>query len=101
MLEAEGYDVALAENGKVALEKLRGGLQPGLILLDLMMPVLDGFEFCDLWKSDSTLRAIPLIVVSADGGTDEKAKSCGATGALRKPLQLDTLLGVVAQYAHG
>jgi CheY-like chemotaxis protein len=97
-LEDEGYSIALAENGAVGLQKLREGLRVKLILLDIMMPVLDGFEFCRAWKEDTSLRDIPVVIVSADGSTDQKARTCGATGWIRKPVQLDQLLDVAARY---
>lgn len=100
VLEDEGYQVALAEDGAVALRKLREGVEPKLILLDLMMPILDGFSFCEQWKADPSLQRFPVVLVSADSSTIQKAKNCGASGWLRKPLQLEQLLDVCRTFAR-
>src|SRR5262245_34540626 len=67
VLHDEGYDVALAQNGVEALAKLRAGPRPSVILLDLMMPVMDGWQFRSEQKKDGTLAAIPVIVITAAG----------------------------------
>jgi CheY-like chemotaxis protein len=64
LLEKTGIQVVLAENGRVALERLAEG-QPGLILLDLMMPEMDGFQFVDYVRQHEAWRAIPIVVVTA------------------------------------
>ena len=93
VLVDEGYDVALADTGLSALERLRGGGRlPDLILLDLMMPVMDGWQFRAEQARHPAWREIPVIVLSAVGNTHEKADSMGALGCLRKPLDIDELL---------
>jgi two-component system response regulator MprA len=93
-LEVEGYSVAFAGNGREALEKLRSGVRPELILLDLLMPVMSGWEFRHEQLADPLLSGIPVIVVSAS-----------SPGGLRpdrhlpKPFGVDELLEVVAEYA--
>lgn len=99
ILEEEGYPVVEAENGAVGLRELRDGHEVSLVLLDLMMPVMDGWAFCREWEADAALAAIPVIIVSADGTTDRKAATCGANGYLRKPVQLDALLELAEKYA--
>jgi CheY-like chemotaxis protein len=64
MLEPEGYAVVEAENGRVALERLRD-LTPSVVLLDLMMPEMDGFEFVTEFRRHEAWRAIPIVVVTA------------------------------------
>jgi GAF domain-containing protein/CheY-like chemotaxis protein len=64
MLEPEGYAVVEAENGRVALERLRD-VSPGVVLLDLMMPEMDGFEFAAEFRRHASWRAIPIIVITA------------------------------------
>jgi CheY-like chemotaxis protein len=64
MLESEGFAVVEAENGRVALERLRGE-PPSLILLDLMMPEMDGFEFVTEFRRHEAWRAIPIVVITA------------------------------------
>lgn len=84
LLEAEGYAVATAVNGADALALLRGGLRPCLIVLDLSMPVMDGWEFRDEQRADPELRAIPTIVYSAVGPSDDAIDALGVDGAFAK-----------------
>jgi two-component system chemotaxis response regulator CheY len=101
ILSLEGYGVATAVDGQDALDRLRGGLQPSVILLDLMMPVMSGYEFCRLIKGDPGLSSIPVIIVSADGETAREATACGADGYMMKPVGLEALLQVVAGATAG
>jgi CheY-like chemotaxis protein len=98
-LEREGYRVETAKNGRDALAQLRvADPRPGVILLDLMMPVMDGWTFRREQLQDSALGVIPVIVMSADATVQAKAESIGATGYLKKPLRLETLLDAVMAY---
>src|SRR5262249_20248912 len=69
--EGEGYAVKEAENGRVALERARE-VMPGLVVLDLMMPEMDGFEFVREFRRQEAWRAVPIIVVTARDLTDEE-----------------------------
>ena len=101
VLTEEGYAVAVADTGLQALDRLRSGEPlPDLILLDLMMPVMDGWQFRAEQRQHPDWDAIPVIVLSAVGNTHEKADSIGALGCLRKPLDFDRLLQLVRQYCH-
>lgn len=97
-LEGEGYDVISAVDGVDALERLRSEEQsPSLILLDLMMPRMNGMEF---WKEISRVEPwarIPIVVVSADAQGRTHATTMGAVGYLKKPMQLRELYSAVAQ----
>ncbi|HVV49912.1 MAG TPA: response regulator [Polyangia bacterium] len=95
ILEDEGYGVTTAENGRQALERLRSGASPALIVLDLRMPVMDGWEFRAAQKSDPTLARIPVLAVSADGSA--KAAAIDAEAYLRKPLSTDALLNAIGR----
>src|SRR5213075_2065863 len=66
-LQGEGYNVAVAGDGRAALDQLRRGLRPSVIVLDLMMPVMDGWDFRHEQMKDAELRDIPVIVISATG----------------------------------
>jgi CheY-like chemotaxis protein len=91
------YEVLIAEDGKVALE-LAASERPDLILMDLSLPVLDGWEATRRIKSDPALRAIPIIAVSAHAmrGDDELARECGCDDYLAKPLDDELLLKKLA-----
>ena len=92
-LEREGYQVFTAENGKVALDKTRE-VQPHLVLLDVMMPVMDGYEVCRKMREDFKMNQIPIIMLSAKG--DDRARVVGLEGGandyLVKPYSNDELL---------
>ena len=98
ILEEEGYEVRGASNGKQALDLLREGARPQLILLDLMMPVMDGWLFRTEQRSDPAIADIPVIVISADGNLRQQAAKIQANGYLRKPVGIDTLLTTVQRY---
>jgi CheY-like chemotaxis protein len=87
MLESEGFAVVEAENGRVALERLRGE-SPSLILLDLMMPEMDGFEFVAELRRHEGWRAIPVVVITArDLSRDDRER---LNGHVEKILQKGT-----------
>lgn len=93
MLEAEGYVVLTAENGEEALGILARG-QPCVVLLDLMMPVMNGWDFMRAMKEDRRLEDIPVVVCSAY--TERPAT--GVRRVLKKPLDVNKLLAAVAEY---
>lgn len=72
LLEEEGYSVAEASNGAEALQVLASGAAPGLIVLDLMMPVMDGWTFRAEMRRDPRLAQVPVLVMSAGHGNDEQ-----------------------------
>jgi CheY-like chemotaxis protein len=86
LLADEGYVVAAAANGAEGLAYLRSGQPAHVILLDLMMPGVDGWDFRAVQKRDAALAQIPVIVMSAAG------KLLDADYALRKPIDVDALL---------
>lgn len=92
-LELEGHQVATAINGRDALDKLHHGERPCVILLDLMMPVMNGWEFRRALELDPVLRDVPVVVVSA--ATGEMASRAQAAAHLPKPLDMDRLLEIV------
>jgi CheY-like chemotaxis protein len=91
ILSVEGYEVATAANGAEGLQQV-GRDRPDLILLDLMMPVMDGQEMLRRLKEDPALRSIPVVVMSA--GRVTKAELQGSR-FLAKPFELDDLLETV------
>ncbi len=96
-LEFEGYGVSTAANGREAWESLQSSPAPALVLLDLMMPVMNGAEFLALLRADARLRTLPVILVTAFGSTGA-AVAARSQGYLAKPLDLDELMGFVARY---
>jgi CheY-like chemotaxis protein len=97
-LRDEGYVVAEAGNGRLALDWLQNNDDPCLILLDLWMPGMSGIELHAHMVLDPRLKALPLVVVSAAGDAHERATEMGALGFLRKPLDLKDLLATVERY---
>jgi CheY-like chemotaxis protein len=98
VLGDEGYRVVAAEDGQQAIDLLRGGLRPFAILLDLMMPVMDGHEFRQELGADAALEHIPVIVLTADRLGDQKASEMGAAAFLRKPTRLADLLETLRKF---
>jgi CheY-like chemotaxis protein len=99
VLEHRGYPVALAHNGLEALEYLRSAPQPPrLILLDLMMPVMDGWQFCAAQREDPTLATIPVVVLSAVTNLRQNAASLHVADYLPKPIELPQLLKSVERF---
>jgi CheY-like chemotaxis protein len=90
VLEWEGYRVACAGDGLEALDYLQGGGRPALILLDVMLPALDGWLFREEQRQDPDLAAVPVVVVS---GLD--AAVCPASAHVRKPFAAEELLEAV------
>ena len=97
MLIHAGYVVATAADGQVALEYLRNAPLPHLILLDLMMPGMNGLQFRVAQVNDARLAAIPVIVMTAIR-VDVPSPKLGAVDILWKPFKLDMVLDLVAKY---
>jgi CheY-like chemotaxis protein len=98
LLSLEGFHAAAVANGREALDYLKHEDAPGLILLDLMMPVMDGWEFRRHQQADPALAGVPVIVFSAlDQG---RAGDLSAEAILKKPLDFDRLLALVRSYCQ-
>ena len=98
VLQHSGYRTVAAANGAEALRALGDGDSIGLILLDMMMPVMDGWGFRNAQVEGPAFARIPVVVLTGDGRASAKAEAIGAVGYLRKPLDLDDLLAVVARH---
>jgi CheY-like chemotaxis protein len=96
VLEIQGYEVCVAGNGAEALELLKkSGTLPCLILLDLMMPRMNGWEFLDIQKADPELSKIPVVICSA---YKESATAIKPSAVIIKPVQRNTLLQTVQSF---
>lgn len=96
VLACEGHAVAEAADGLEGLQRARME-RPDLILLDLMMPRMDGWAFREAQRKDARLAAIPIVIVSAC--LEEQVHGLGAVAHLHKPFELRELLAVVGRFA--
>lgn len=100
LLAARGYEVTTASNGLEALESLRrASMLPALILLDVMMPKMDGWAFRAAQVRNERLAAIPVVLLSASSDVDQLALERGMTGSVRKPFGLKELLAAVRRHS--
>jgi CheY-like chemotaxis protein len=98
VLQDIGYDVGSAVNGYDALSVLRAcssSSRPCLILLDLMMPRMNGWEFIAAQQVDPAIAGIPIVVLSAHLDIEYHSTTLGVVGHLRKPVELDDLIAAV------
>jgi CheY-like chemotaxis protein len=96
LLENHGYAVIPASNGREALDELKiRSLKPAMILLDVMMPVMDGQTFCAEQQSDPEIRDIPVVVFTAFGAALDKMKDVEGMPRLDKPVRAEQLLDSV------
>ena len=95
-----GYDYVAAHDGAEAMEQIRRH-SPSLIVLDLMLPDLDGMEICRRVKSNHETKAIPVIIPTALDGENSRrdGRQCGAAAYLTKPFDPDRLMATIAQHA--
>jgi CheY-like chemotaxis protein len=93
VLESEGHTILLAGDGVAGIALVRRE-KPDLVLLDLLLPKLNGYEVCNTIKRDNATRHIPVLIISTMDSPEsvEKAKLCGAKDFIRKPYDLDDLL---------
>jgi CheY-like chemotaxis protein len=101
ILEIEGYDVATANDGAQALQLVRQ-TSPEVILLDLMMPVMNGWEFAEACSADELCKDIPVLLMSAMHDVNRVIASLSHNGprsVLRKPFNLEHLIAEVERYA--
>ncbi len=99
VLDQAGYEVVCAGEGREALDRLRESM-PALILLDLMMPVMDGFEFRVQQLQDPSIASVPVIVFSCGADIDEKVAPMRVAACLRKPIDVDAMLDLIRVLAQ-
>lgn len=99
LLEEEGFSVSQADNGKAALEYLnKAKAKPCLILLDYMMPVMDGQKFCEEQNKNPAINSIPVVLVTAATIQDEILKTMNIVDQVSKPLKIEDFLNTVKTY---
>ena len=94
LLELEGYTTARVQNGQEALDYLRSNPPPFLILLDLLMPVMDGWRFMTEQSRDQSIAGVPILIMTAASAQ----RRIGPHHVLQKPLDPTRLIAMVAQY---
>ena len=97
----EVSDVVEAENGSDALDKLKNDPSINLILLDIMMPIVDGIEFLKIFRADMSNSHIPVIVLSTDDTRKTEVYDNGANDFLRKPIKEEMLFEKLDQWSAG
>ena len=100
ILADEGYDVTGVNNGREALAYLREATRPSLILLDMMMPEMDGWQFRLELQKDPTLARIPVVILSAHDDVRDAALALGAADYLRKPLRAESVIEVAERFCR-
>jgi CheY-like chemotaxis protein len=100
ILEYEGHAVVAAASGEEALERLVGGLQPGVVLLDLMMPGVNGWGLAGRIRQIPALLEVPIVVVSGVHDLEQQATKLGAAGCLNKPVEVERLLALVHRFSR-
>ncbi len=95
VLQDEGFRVVTAANGFEALIVLRGSQAPSMVLLDLMMPVMDGFRFLEERKKDPALASVPVAVITASGNIEVDKARLERIPVVRKPFELPQLMTVL------
>jgi len=99
-LSAAGYDVNVAADA-IAAGYMVLRSPPDLIITDVHMPHMDGFEFIEALKADKSLPTIPVIFLTSHEEGDDRGKFLGAVGYVTKPIRADKLLALVAQHVSG
>jgi CheY-like chemotaxis protein len=100
LLRLSGFEVTEVSDGAEALLQLRTGLDPCVILLDLMMPGVDGYQFREEQLRVPEFSAIPVVVISGAGRLDQRAADLGIRDFLPKPIDVERFLVLVAQYCQ-
>ena len=98
VLRQEGYAVETAANGREALDRLRAGFRPCIILTDLMMPIMTGNEFRKEQLTYPELKDIPLIVYSGVTNMRDSAPQLQAAAYAEKPMEVDRIIALVRQH---
>ena len=96
ILQSRGYSCMVATDGARALQAMSSDPLPRVILLDMMMPGMNGAQFREAQLRDERLAHIPVVLLTGDGRAEEHARRLGVTRFLKKPIEIDDLIDVVA-----
>ncbi len=99
VLESEGYDTNIARNGVEAYDLLKAD-NIDLVLLDVMMPVMDGLTVCKMMKRNPAMRDLPVIIMSASDTMRAQAVSCHANAIIDKPFDIDLQIDTVGRLTY-
>jgi CheY-like chemotaxis protein len=100
MLEIKGFDAVGAKSGPIALDLFQAGMRPCVVLLDIRMPDMDGWEVWERMKTHEELQRTPVVILSADAADDKRAKAAGIRQFLRKPVDGRKLETVVDKHCE-
>ena len=100
LLELDGHYVGTAASGREALDVLRDGFAPCLILLDLLMPDVDGAAFRAEQVGDPKIAAVPVVLLSGSGSVEKRAAELGVSGYLLKPIEPAQLYEVIERHCR-
>ncbi|MGH7528948.1 MAG: response regulator [Gemmatimonadales bacterium] len=98
VLEEESYRVVAVANGREAVERLRGSARPDVILLDVAMPVMDGFDFLRRRREDPDLADVPVVLVT--NAKPHERPTVGVNAVVRKPIDIDEILFAIKRYCE-
>lgn len=95
-LQEQGYDAICAFDGEEALEKVRQE-KPDLVILDVMLPKMDGYQVCSIMQSEAGMKDIPVVMLTACSRMEniKMGMELGAVSYVAKPMKLDVLLGII------
>ena len=101
-LKANGYEVIIAYDGQEAVEKVKSNM-PDLIVLDLLLPKIDGYKIFDILKQDEKYKNIPIVMLTARAGYEDikRGLEIGAIAYVTKPFKAEVLLGIIAGAVGG
>ncbi len=100
MLVAKGFDAVGAPSGPTALDYFQAGLRPCVVLLDVRMPDMDGWQVWERMKAHEELARTPVVILSADKADDKRARAVGIREFLRKPVEARVLVNAVEKYCE-
>jgi len=101
VLEERGYHAIAASNGQQALDALLGGTRPDMILLDMMMPEMDGAQFRARQQQEPEIAEIPVVLISAHDDLARRVRELDASAALQKPISFRDLIDTVRRFCAG